>query len=522
MVSAFLFSAMVQQTSPSLTYRNGNFEIKSADRTINVESEQDATMPIFPADRLTLSYSGKEISFDSRGIGVANNGKFAYSKLPDIATTTKLFSSKEIAETKKLIDAGKRQAGFTGLSGYEYVDDTLYLLLRWEDSSEKPWLEALVAYDMTAPTVQAKLIGKFEGFSYAKGIVDDKLENMEGGLAALARKGNDWGLSIYNLTTKKSIFRNFGPAATAVRMAPGAPVAVGLRATSYGSTVVSIADIASGKSRSVAEIRGAIKGIVEPNYLQWKKGDQSYITNLNTGAELKPAKDYSSVNTKMGLLVFWPSDAPRRATLYEPTSFRPISTWVNPNTPPATNPKPAPKKPVTPVKKPATPVVKKPVVKPATTKKPATTTKKPATTTKKPTTSKSAADKKKALTKAAIEKAKKKGTDSVRKTTKPTPKPAPRPTPTKTTKPKTPVTKKPTTTKKPATKKAPLKKPATITSIGKSKSTVKKTPVKPTPKPAPKKPVTKKPTTTKKAPTKKTTKPSTAHKVKVSVEPIKK
>jgi len=249
--------------------------------------------------------------------------------------TTKLFGNQEIAETKAKIASGERQAGFTALSGFEYVGTTLFLLLRWEDKSGLPWLEALVGIDMSQKLLQPKLIGRFEGMSFAKGIVDDRLESWNGGLASFTVKGDEWGLATMTPENGSKNFVSYGARAAAARLIPGGLKAIGMTPTTYGTTLVTLVDLATQRARIASEVRGQIRGVVEPNILHWREGSQNVFTNLETGAELRPTWDSVPVMTSLGLLVYSPSLNPERAALYDSASFRQTASWVKPPAAPA-------------------------------------------------------------------------------------------------------------------------------------------------------------------------------------------
>lgn len=378
MISVLLCQLVMGQAPPVLTFRDGQFDIAGPATSIKVPAQPPESISIFPADRLTLTYSGRDITLDRSGIGVkAANGRVDFSRLPAVATSNRLFSLSEIASIRSEVAAGRRTEGFNAVSGYEYIGSTLYLLLRWEESDRKPWLEALVAYDMSQPTLQARLVGRVSGFSYANGTVDDRLENIGGDLAAVTQKDGEWGVARWSISQAAASWSSFGPAPATVRMQPGAPRAFGLKPTAYGTTVVTVAHLDTGQSFAAAEVRGSIKGILQPSYLDWKEGSQKVLRNLETGAELRPYWDSQAVHTSAGLLVWWPAVQPRRATLYDADTFRPLSTWVTQTPPPSARPaavKPAPAKaqakPVAPAKpktaaKPASRPTARPVARPA-------------------------------------------------------------------------------------------------------------------------------------------------------------
>lgn len=359
MQSTCVLASLLLGQSATLTLKGDSFEISAPGQALVVSTQRYIGPPPFPSDNVTLSYAGRQVTFDSKGLGIKQGSAYGYSRMPSLAMTTKLFGNQEIAETKAKIASGERQAGFSSLSGFEYVGTTLYLLLRWEEKSGTPWLEAVVGIDMSQKQLQPKLVGRLDGFSYAKGIVDDRLEVRDGGLSAFTVRGEEWGLSTISPESGSKSFASFGPKAASARLIPGGVKAIGLSPTPYGTTLVTLVDLGTQKSRLAAEVRGQIRGVVEPNLIHWREGSQNVFTNLETGAELRPAWDAVPVATALGLLIWSPSVNPDKAALYEPSAFRLLASWV---APPVVAAPPAVPTAVTPV------TVKPPAVKPATVK----------------------------------------------------------------------------------------------------------------------------------------------------------
>lgn len=346
-----LAGALMGQTA-TITYIDGAFELKTQAQSLKVATERYVGPPPFPSDNVTLSYAGRQISFDAKGLGIRQGAAFGYSRLPSLAMTTKLFGNAEIKETKEKITSGVREAGFSALSGFEYVGSTLYLLLRWEEKNGTPWMEALVGIDLSKQQLQPALIGRFDGMSYATGRVDDRLEFRDGRLAAFTVKGTEWGMASIVPENGAKTFTSFGPKAASARPIPGGSKAIGLSPSGYGTTLVTLVDLGTSAWRMAAEIRGQIRGVVEPNVLHWREGSQNVYTNLETGAELRPGWDPVPVHTSLGLLMWSPSVNPDKAFLYDTESFRVVGSWT------------APPPPAVPPVTPTTPPVRPPVGSP--------------------------------------------------------------------------------------------------------------------------------------------------------------
>lgn len=279
---------------------------------------------------LTLDYSGKQIILEKRGLGIEVKGKLAFSTLPDVPVSGRIFTKEQIEENRRQFAAGKRRAAFSAVSGYEYLGTILYLLLRWDEAPSRPWLEAVVALDLSQEPLQPRLVGRLPGFSLATGQIDDRLDSRAGDLIALNNRGEDWGLASFRPATGETEFLPWGPRATSGRFMAGGSRAAGLSRTAYGTTLVTWASLADEAARPALEVRGGVRGLIEPGILRYRQGSATILVNLETGAELRPGWDPVAVSTRRGLLVWSPAENPKEAQLLEPASFRALASWKKP------------------------------------------------------------------------------------------------------------------------------------------------------------------------------------------------
>lgn len=326
------------QSPYSLTLTDGVFEAKALDKTARVSVDRMMQGSVFPAEKLTLAYGGREVVFDARGIGIKKGNQVAWSRVPAIATTPKINSPAEINETNRLIKEGKREAGFTSLSGYEYVGSTLYVLLRWEDKSGSTWLEALAGIDMSQESLTANVVGRFPGTSFARGTVDDQLKLDGGNLVALVQGNDGWGMGTWNIAGSEAGLKVYGERASTARFMNGMANAVGLEATAYGTTVATWVDVGTGDARPIAEVRGAIKGVQEPHFLRYIKFNRHYLRNLMSGNEVEIPSDAAFGATDLGLIVWTPMENPTKAWFMEADTGRVFAQWAVPAVPPAVTP----------------------------------------------------------------------------------------------------------------------------------------------------------------------------------------
>lgn len=327
MLGVLLLGATTAQVAPSISYQNSVFQIREGQRQLEISLGDASLDRMFPAERITLSYAGKEISFDAKGMHVKRGNTVFTSRLPAIVSSNKVFTADQIKANQALIKSGERQAEFTGLSGYQMVGSNLYLLLRWDDKKGTPWLETLVRMDMSADVPAAEYVGQFQGLSFAKGIVDDRLSDEAGMLTALVANSESWGLSRFDIAKGESDLLRFGPPVSTARFMQGNAAVAGLTATTYNSTLVTWVDLVSRTHFPVAEVKGSIKDLIEPHYLRFVRGSEHWLLNLKTGAELRIEESAQERETDLGLLLWWPADAPKHAVIVDQDTFRPKAGW---------------------------------------------------------------------------------------------------------------------------------------------------------------------------------------------------
>lgn len=330
MVSALIGAALVAQQPVNLTLQDGAFLLKDGENEQRVDILSHASGPLYPADRLALAFSGKEIVLQAGSIGLKENGRMmGTSSLPVLATSPAIYSEAERTAIKQKIEAGTRKAGFSSVAGYEYLGSTLYLLLRWEEASGAPWMEALVGIDLDKEGFTANYVGSFRGYSFARGAVHDRLHSDAGDLVALTQTGDSYGLSRWDAIDKEVSFRPFGPPVNVAVLMEEGRSAVALRLTDYKTTLATVAPVSGGPARPAAEVRGAIKGLVEPHFLRYIREDgQPVLLNLKSGAELEIARGLAVAGVRGGYALAWsPAKDPVYAIAYEAETWRPLAEW---------------------------------------------------------------------------------------------------------------------------------------------------------------------------------------------------
>ena len=193
--AAFLAGAI--QAEPTLSYSNRIFTINDGDTVHTVALDQIQMVMNPTADSMKVEIGESVITFDNRGLGLHYADKGGYTGLPAYTNTRKLWTVEEIQSNVALINEGMRSDRLNAISGYELIEDDLYILARWDDKNGDPWLEALVQVNIEEDTPALNLLGRFDGFTFAKGPVSDVLVNIDGNVAALVQGRNRfWPLDV--------------------------------------------------------------------------------------------------------------------------------------------------------------------------------------------------------------------------------------------------------------------------------------------------------------------------------------
>ena len=286
------------------------------------QKETLGRVPRAPEPKKALSFRRDKrwAVWDERGLTTRDGDWTATDRLEAIATSPKLHDKAAIAATLAKIRAGKRLRAASALSGARRVGGTVYFLARWDDKDGTPWLEALVAVDLTKSHPKPRLLGSFDGLSLARGPIDDRLDFVEGLPSSIVRNGDAWGLATYD--PKKARFA-FAPRGTGlVDLEPGGKL---IQSTGYGTLLVGRYDEALGRPIPWLETRGPATFLPGEGPVMVRIGD--HLRNAVTGAEFRLAKSAAVRRSRFGILVFWPEANPRSARLVDPTRFEERTRW---------------------------------------------------------------------------------------------------------------------------------------------------------------------------------------------------
>lgn len=267
--------------------------------------------------------------WDERGITVRIGPKVKSTKLPDIATSPKAFPRDEIRETLTLIKQRKRSKDASAISGAMRVGNRVYFLARWEDSSGKPWAEALVQVDLAERFPTPKLVGRIPVLSVATKPIDNQLQILDGQVSYVARKGNHWGVEQYNTQNGRFSFDQLGD--TLDSYLPGeSKTGFFIEKTAYGTTVAGRLDLRTRTRKILAEGRWRMRFMdaSEPPFIIFSSGNSASIVSTATGAQMDLPVPSSARRTSRGVVIWTPVADPKRAWLYDPDRWQ-VRAWWN-------------------------------------------------------------------------------------------------------------------------------------------------------------------------------------------------
>lgn len=313
-------SLVAQAASPSLKFSGKAFVIQVDGQKEVVPLKENA-----PPVRSVWSFrkDDKWAVWDlKRGLTIRSGRRVRSTRLAAVPVSPRLFSREEILATARLISSGARKQDASAIAGAKRIGAKVYLLARWSDRTGKPWLEALIAVDFEDEMPAPKLLGRFDGLSLAKGLVDDKLLILGNQLAIVARMGGGWGVARYD--PESTVF-------TSVMLGQGLSrydvlnhrLGLFQEPTSYGTTRVGRVDLANGLRRGLFETRGSASLVdrEEPLLFVLRRRGGAWLRNAETGAEVKIPPSARVRKVAAGVIVWSPALKPMFAALYDPSRW---------------------------------------------------------------------------------------------------------------------------------------------------------------------------------------------------------
>ncbi|MCB0825081.1 MAG: hypothetical protein KDC26_02725 [Armatimonadetes bacterium] len=317
-----------QNNANTITYANGVFTLTSSLGVERVKVDPGLVPMNMSTGRLWLPIDKVVVTFDHQGLGIRRNNKASYSTFSPIATSTDIMSKDAADDVNRAVANGTKTLEVSSISGWEKIGNDLYLLLRWEDSKGATWLEALTKTSFKNGNPTTTLLGKFEGFSTAKGRVNDKLNLNDNKLTVPTLQGNELGVETYDIAS--GLFSRLGVGEVNIedaKIIEGSRYGFTIKMSPAKTYLIGLFDTTQGQHEMAAEIRGSLVNVYKPSILCYLRGNQKVLVNLMTGAEIALPRDVEIREVTQGLLIWTPGDKPTQATLYTYGGFRTIAGW---------------------------------------------------------------------------------------------------------------------------------------------------------------------------------------------------
>lgn len=307
--------------TPTLDFYQDSFIVRMGAKKAEVPLQ-------LPRERSALSVSFRKNNnyavWDERGLTIRIGKRAKSLKLDEFAVSPKIFSRDEILQTI----AAKRQRHATALSGARRIGPVAYFLTRWEDASGKIWLETLLSVDLEKPTFHPTLLARLPGQSLATKPIDDQLILLGNRISSVVRRGETWGLATFDSQKLEFEYSEIGRGLESYQ-AVSNRIGGYVEKSSYGSRFAGKVDLAVLTRKNLAESRGALRFAdnKEPLIAVINHAGTVTVRNLDTGAETNLQASSALRRTPFGVVVWSPYKSPKRAWLYDPSRWTPITQW---------------------------------------------------------------------------------------------------------------------------------------------------------------------------------------------------
>lgn len=320
-------SIVSHQSQPSLAFRNNHFIIGGA-------SEQKISiLPGFQpmntaAQQLWIPVGKRVVTYSEGKLGFRQNNHASYTHLSSLALSPQIHEQVAIEEINRDIAAGTKSMDFSAISGFEVVGEELYLLARWDTlDTHQPWLELLLKITFPQGKARTDFLHRFDGFTMAAGLVNDKLVLQGEDLHAVFVDGPELELGKYNIKTKKASAKVLQAKVDEAKLFEESRFGFTLTKTPAGTFLVGLINTDTASHTYQAEIRGSIFDAFKPCMLGYVQNDRKVLLNLMTGAQVDLPLDSGIVSASTGLLVWSPEKKPTEGVLYNFGGLKRLASW---------------------------------------------------------------------------------------------------------------------------------------------------------------------------------------------------
>ncbi len=291
--------------------------------TVFMRSNEFATL-----SSVMFTRHGRYAVWDRRGLTV-RAGKYVISThFEAVPTSPKFFSREEIRANLDDFKSGKLHRPASALSGSVLRGDTAYFLVRWTKADGSTWFEALAQVDLGAKKPEAVIVERQVGTSFATEAIEDRLISLGDRLGVVARTESDWGIATFKPASQAASFVPLGQNLHGYRPLNGTAIAFAEISPS-GTKRVGRVDLVTKKRVELLESRDfdhLVPG-EGPMIADLAVGGRHFLRTLGSGAELPLDPDTGVWRCSYGVIVGLPLAKPRRASLYDPATWRVLASW---------------------------------------------------------------------------------------------------------------------------------------------------------------------------------------------------
>lgn len=336
--ATIVFAQSSKQTTPILTYKNGEFRLQNGKSTSTIPKPGPA--PVRPAEGPKISFrkDGAFAVWDARGLSVRIGDKVVTTRFSSAPTDTNLFSTDEAADNRMMIRLGERSANASSLIGSMRFGSETFFLLEWADRTGSPWMHALARADLSAPAPAPAIVARLKGTLLRPDGMSAPLSISQGRLFLMERSADAWGIATWDLAKKEFSRKTLGGRLEQISMS-SARLGVFVERTAQGSQVLGRFDLYTKARRNLIESPGFVRLIDKSTpWIAVVRDDTGVnLQNLDTGSRVKVDLDdrYQRMGSK--LIVWKGGDTPTTATAYQIDRWTKAASWA---AKPATTKKP--------------------------------------------------------------------------------------------------------------------------------------------------------------------------------------
>lgn len=327
MFGVVAFSLACVQQDWSLSLKDGQWVTGDAKGTTSVPVNPPVPKP---ATVFSMKIDKTWVVFDERGLTVRNPKGAKSSTFSEIPTSPKVLPRAGIQDVITRVNKGEISKNASGVSGWELVDDNLYIVLRWNEKAGDPWLEALFKLDTSNPKeLKPVFLARLNGITQARNAVVDELHMVGEKLVSVVTNSGGWGLATWDLQQAFGRYQQLGEGIGRHSLRSDKNTLLYTETLSYGAERAGTIDLETLKRTDLFEARGTIKFVQYPGVvLAVTRGDKVALHVADSGLEAEYPADCAYASTAHGIVVWTPRAKPDNAWLLDPATLKARATWT--------------------------------------------------------------------------------------------------------------------------------------------------------------------------------------------------